>query len=113
MAMSLVEIRDFQVWAKHIHGNESLKDKIIGMKAGDLIELEVGGFRGIWEKMQDNSDTRGPTEGIKPIGKARGRWHEHFRERREELVAIAEAPRPETPTKSAVPVPAKSPAPAA
>lgn len=89
--MGQVEVRDFQIWANHIHGDENLKSRVLAMKAGELIELEVDGFRGVWKKMENNKDSGEPTEGIKPFGKARGRWHQLCGERREDLVSITEA----------------------
>ncbi|HJN24484.1 MAG TPA: hypothetical protein QGG18_02115 [Rhodospirillales bacterium] len=87
--MSIVEVRDYALWPKHIHGNDQLKEKLIDMNAGDLIELEVDGFRGTWKKMDDGKDGR-PTPGIKGIGKAKDHWHE-LQGQRGELVSITEA----------------------
>ncbi len=90
--MGLVEVRDFQVWAKHIHGDDALKHRIFGMKAGELIELKIAGApKSLWKKMADNRSTGKPTHGLKPLGADRRAWHYLCRERREELVAIAEA----------------------
>ena len=36
----------------HIHGNESLKTKIIELGEGCRIELKVDGYRGTLEKMK-------------------------------------------------------------
>ncbi len=84
--MSLVEVRDHSLWAKHIHGNDPLKTEITELSAGCLIELEIDGFRGTWEKMADGKDGR-PTPGIKPLGLARKRWHE-LQDQRGALVPI-------------------------
>ena len=73
--MGIVDVRDHALWAKHIHGNDPLKTEIAELRAGCLIDLEVDGFRGTWEKMADGADGR-PTPGIKPLGPARKRWHE-------------------------------------
>ena len=73
--MSLVEVRDHVLWAEHIHGNDPLKTEITELSAGCLIELEIDGFLGTWEKMADGKDGR-PTFGIKPRGTAQTRWHE-------------------------------------
>lgn len=87
--MSVIEIRDYALWPKHIHGNDELKEKIIAMKEGELIELEVEGFRGMWKKMDDGKDGR-PTPGIKALGKAKDHWHA-LQDQRGELVSIKEA----------------------
>ncbi len=87
--MSFVEVRDHALWAKHIHGNKELKEKILAMEAGDIIHLEVGGVRGVWVKMDDGKDGR-PTPGLKGIGKAREHWH-GLQEQRGDIVTISEA----------------------
>lgn len=84
--MSLVEIRDYALWAAHIHGDEELKNQLLKMKAGELIELEVDGQRGIWSKMSDGKDGR-PTPGIKGIGEAKRHWHS-LQDNRGKLVPI-------------------------
>jgi hypothetical protein len=87
--MSIVEVRDHALWAKHIHGNESLKNKILGMSQGELVELVVDGYRGTWVKMDDGKDGR-PTPGVKAVGIARQKWHE-MTDRRGSTVSIQEA----------------------
>jgi hypothetical protein len=87
--MSVVEIRDYALWPKHIHQNEALKEKLLDLAAADLIELEVKGFRGMWKKMDDGKDGR-PTPGIKALGKAKEHWHS-LQDQRGELVSIREA----------------------
>jgi len=84
--MSLVEIRDYALWTKHIYGNEDLKNELQDMKAGDIIELEIDGFRGMWSKMSDGKDGR-PTPGIKAIGESRAHWHK-LQDKRGKLVSI-------------------------
>ena len=86
--MSVVEVRDHALWAKHIYGNDSLKHKIEELGAGALLELVVDGYVGTWAKMNDGADGR-PTPGIKPIGKARDHWHS-LQDRRGDLVSIKE-----------------------
>ncbi len=84
--MSLVEIRDHALWIKHIHKNEPLKEVLMNLPAGDLIELKVDGFQGMWKKMDDGKDGR-PTAGIKGLGNARDRWHE-LQDKRGDLVSV-------------------------
>jgi len=86
--MSLVEVRDYALWAKHIHGNDVLKERIIALPAGALIDLAVDGVRGKWKKMDDGADGR-PTPGLKGIGNAQQHWHS-LQDRRGELVTIRE-----------------------
>ena len=87
--MSIVEIRDHALWAKHIHGNEHLKGKILGLSQGERIDLIVDGWRGSWVKMDDGKDGR-PTPGLKAVGAARQKWHE-MNGQRGTLVSIEEA----------------------
>ena len=84
--MSIVEIRDYALWAKHIYGNEDLKNEILEMEAGDIIELKVDGKKGMWSKMSDGKDGR-PTPGMKAIGEARAHWHS-LQDKRGKLVSI-------------------------
>lgn len=86
--MSFVEIKDHALWAKHIHGNKKLKEKILSMNAGDIIHLEVNGMNGVWVKMEDGKDGR-PTPGLKGIGKAKAFWH-GLQDQRGEIVTIKE-----------------------
>ena len=88
--MSIVEIRDYALWPQHIHGNDVLKHKLLQLEEGVLIELVVGGIRGMWKKMDDGKDGR-PTTGIKGIGKAQEHWHDLYRKRRGDLIDIEEA----------------------
>ena len=86
--MSKVEVRDYALWAKHVHGNEPLKAKLISLTQGELIELEVDGYKGVWKKMDDGKDGR-PTEGVKPLLGAKAHWRE-LQEQRGTLVSIEE-----------------------
>ncbi len=86
--MSIVEIRDHSLWPKHIHGNDPLKDRLLNLGEGGLIELEVDGFQGWWKRMDIGKDGRS-VPGIKALGKARGKWHA-LQPRRGELVSIKE-----------------------
>ena len=84
--MSVVEVRDHALWAKHIYGNEQLRDKILGLPQGKLIELVIDGWRGTWVKMDDGKDGR-PTPGLKALGEGRRKWHA-MKEMRGALVPI-------------------------
>ena len=89
--MSVVEIRDYSLWPKHIHGNEVLKERLVNLDEGELIELVVDGVRGMWKKMDIGKDGR-PTPGIKALGIAREHWH-GLQNRRGDLVNIKEVRR--------------------
>lgn len=87
--MSYVEIRDHALWLKHIHGNDELKTTLEKLDAGELVELEIDDFRGMWKKMDDGKDGR-HTQGIKALGKGRDHWH-GLQSRRGDLVSIKDA----------------------
>lgn len=84
---ALVEVRDFALWPKHIHGDDKLKADLLRLREGQLIELEVDGFCGVWERMKQGKNPR-PTEGLKAVGQAREHWHELFCKRQGALVPI-------------------------
>jgi len=86
--MAYVEIRDDSMWAKQIEGGKALKDRIIALAPGEVIELEVDGIVGSWEKMRDGKDGRS-TMGIKPIGPMREIW-KRFQARRGDVVEVRE-----------------------
>ncbi len=86
--MASIAIRDDTIWAAHIEGSKVLKDRILSLAAGEVIELEVGDIVGRWEKMRDGGDGR-PTPGIKPIGPMKEIW-KSFQSRRGEYVDIRE-----------------------
>ena len=89
--MAVVEVLDFQIWAKHIHGDDTLKLQVLRLKPGELIELEVGGYVGFWKKMEDYRSTGEPTQGIKPLGRTARHLRNLCRERSEDLVPISQA----------------------
>jgi len=84
--MAYVRIRDDTLWASHIEGDAQLKTHIQSLRQGAVIELEVDGIVGSWEKMRDGRDGR-PTPGIKPIGAMQRVWKQ-FQERRGELIEL-------------------------
>ena len=86
--MAYVEIRDDTMWVKQIEGGRALKERIGSLVAGEVIELEVDGIVGSWEKMRSGKDGR-PTMGIKPIGPMKEIW-KRFQSRRGEVVEVRE-----------------------
>jgi hypothetical protein len=86
--MAYVEIRDDSMWAKQIEGGKALRDHIVALMPGEVIELEVDGIVGSWEKMRDGKDGRS-TIGIKPIGPMKEIW-KRFQSRRGEVVEVRE-----------------------
>jgi hypothetical protein len=94
--MSVVEARDYVLWPKHIHGNPSLRDELLGLAAGALIALEIDGVTGTWVKMEDGKNGQ-PTPGLKALGAARNHWHKLFKEYRGAVVGITKASLPMKP----------------
>jgi len=85
--MPLIEIRDYALWPKHIHGDEALRDRLLALAEEELVELEIDGFRGTWKRMAQGRNAA-PTPGLRALGAAREHWHKLFTDRRGELVAI-------------------------
>jgi hypothetical protein len=86
--MAYVEICDDAMWASQIEGGKALKDRILSLAPGEVIELEVDGIVGRWERMRNGTDGR-PTKGIKPIGPMKEVW-KRLQSRRGEVVEIRE-----------------------
>jgi hypothetical protein len=85
--LATTTISDYVIWTKHIHGDVELVNRILSLWAGETLELEVDGVRGVWRKMDDGSDGRS-TPGIRPIGSAQVVWRSLFKRRRGEVVTI-------------------------
>ncbi|MFZ2068678.1 MAG: hypothetical protein WAV27_22125 [Xanthobacteraceae bacterium] len=86
--MAYVEISDDSIWASQIEGAKALKERILSLSPGDLIELEIDGIVGQWEKMRNGKDGRA-TKGIKPVGPMKEVW-KRLQTRRGELVQVRE-----------------------
>jgi hypothetical protein len=86
--MGHVQIRDDAIWAAQIEGSKALKQKILSLGEGEIVELEIDGIVGRWEKMRDGKDGR-PTNGIKPIGPMREIW-KRFQSRRGDVAEVRE-----------------------
>ena len=84
--MGYVKIRDDLLWAKQIEGDNALKEHIASLPDGAMIDLEVDGIVGHWEKAKTGKDGR-PTQAVKPVGPMREIW-KRFQARRGELVPI-------------------------
>ena len=91
--MSVVEARDYALWPKHIHGNPGLRDELLALEAGALINLEVDGVVGTWVKMDDGKNGA-PTPGLKALGVAREHWHGLFKANRGAVVKIMKSSAP-------------------
>jgi hypothetical protein len=69
--MSVVEVRDYVLSLKHIHGDPSLRDELLAQQAGALITLEVDGVT--WVKMESGNNGT-PAPGLEALGPARDHW---------------------------------------
>lgn len=87
--MGKLEIRDDSIWIKHIQGDERLRSRISALSAGDVLDLEIDGIVGRWERMRNGADGR-PTLGIKPIETMRQVWARHWKANVGSMVSIRE-----------------------
>lgn len=71
--MATVAIKDDAIWIGHIEGSAALQERLRKLRAGDILELEVDGIVGSWERMRDGRDGR-PTLGIKPVSHMKLVW---------------------------------------
>jgi hypothetical protein len=77
--MGKVLTHDDVIWATNIEGDRRLQERISRLRAGDLLDLEVDGVVGRWERMRDGRDGR-PSVGIKPLAEMREVWARWRRE---------------------------------
>ena len=73
--MATVTINDDAIWIGHVQGDKALQQLRRNLRAGDVLDLEVDGVVGTWERMRDGRDGR-PTLGIKPISHMKQVWAE-------------------------------------
>jgi hypothetical protein len=85
--MASTTVSDYVIWAKHVHDDPELVQRVLAMWAGETIQLEVDGVRGTWRKMDDGADGR-PTPGIRPVGAAQEVWRYLYKRRRGEVVSL-------------------------
>jgi hypothetical protein len=71
--MAKVTIKDDAIWLKHIDGDPRLKQRLQDLAADSIIDLEIDGIVGRWQRMKVGKDGR-PTPGIKPIEAMRDVW---------------------------------------
>jgi hypothetical protein len=86
--MASTQINDDSIWIKNIEGGPELRDRILALRPGETIDLEVDGIVGRWERMRMGKDGR-PTNGIKPIAEMRLVWARLRKEGRK-VVSIRE-----------------------
>ena len=85
--MATTTVSDFVIWAKQVHDDGDLAERIIELGPGDTIDLIVDGVRGVWRKMDDGKDGR-PTRGIRPLGRTQDFWRSLYESRRGDVVTL-------------------------
>ncbi|HEX3916601.1 MAG TPA: hypothetical protein VHW60_04625 [Caulobacteraceae bacterium] len=88
--MATTAVSDYVIWAKHIHDDADLVERIRCLWAGQTIRLEVDGVSGTWRRMDDGKDGRA-TLGVRPIGAAQEVWRALYKERRGAVVSVKAA----------------------
>ena len=91
--MGKMTIQDDVIWKKHIHDDAELLDLVARLSGGQTVALLVDGVRGEWCKMADGHDGR-PTQGLRPLGRAKEFWRELYRDRRGDVVTVEVAQSP-------------------
>lgn len=71
--MATVSVRDDAIWLKHIEGDRHLLKHLEALEPGQIVDLEVDGVLGQWQRMRHGRDGR-PTYGIRPVGPMREVW---------------------------------------
>ena len=87
--MAKVRINDDAIWLKHVEGDPRLGQRIRSMAAGDVLDLEVNGVVGRWERMRDGKDGR-PTFGIRPVAEMKDVWARFRRSATGSIVDVRE-----------------------
>ena len=85
--MSFVEARDHALWVDHIHGNPALQARILALREGEPIDLEVEGVRSLWHKIIVPGRD-GPRHALKASGEAQRHWHSLRNYRHGQLATI-------------------------
>ena len=70
--MAQVEVRDYALWIKHIHGSDALRRKLEALEPDQTVRLRVDGEAGVWKKMKANKTGRSNVPGLTPIGRSEG-----------------------------------------
>lgn len=76
--MGLVRVEDVVLWITHIERDERLRKKLLDLPANATVALNVGGRRGLWQKMRDATAGGAPTSGLKPQGDIKTFWSDLY-----------------------------------
>lgn len=85
--MPTAPIRDNAVWFKHIEGDPHFVRYLESLESEAVLELEVDGVVGTWQRMRDGRDGR-RTKGIRPVSTMKRIWDRWYETRRGEIVPI-------------------------
>ncbi len=77
--MAQVEVRDYALWTKHVHGDEGLRTRLESLEPDQTIALKIAGEEGLWRKMSAYRGSGKPTPGLRPIGPMHARWGDIYR----------------------------------
>jgi hypothetical protein len=77
--MAQVEVRDYALWTKHVHGDEGLRTRLESLEPEQTVTLRIAGEEGLWRKMSAYRTSGSPTPGLSPIGPMQARWGEIYR----------------------------------
>jgi hypothetical protein len=77
--MAQVEVRDYALWTKHVHGDEGLRTRLESLEPEQTITLKIAGEEGLWRKMSAYRSSGKPTPGLSPIGPMHARWGDIYR----------------------------------
>ncbi len=88
--MARVEVSDYVLWTKRIHDDVALQAAIEALDPGETIALVVNGEEGLWRKMRANRAAGYKTPGLTPLGPAKSRWGQLYREHKPQGGTIVE-----------------------
>jgi len=86
--LGFIAVHDDAIWATNVEGDPSLGERIRALAPGEMIDLEVDGIVGKWQRMRTGRDGR-PAYGIRPIGDMQDVWA-RLRRQGKTTVAIRE-----------------------
>jgi hypothetical protein len=72
--MGQVEVKDYALWPKHIHGDEEIKARLLKLPPESTIRLRVAGADGVWRKMSRYKTSGRETPGLSPVGPMQAIW---------------------------------------
>lgn len=86
----LIEVQDVVLWPVNVKSAPKLRERLLALKSEAIVSLKIDGTNTVWERMRDGKDGR-PVNGLKPCdSRTREFWRALFRDRRGELITIAE-----------------------